>query len=106
MSKPIHQILYRPILTEKSVRNAQHKKYTFAVALSANKVEIASAVEAMFAKEKIQVATVNTIHMRGKERRINMKRGRRPQPGKTPDWKKAIVTLTDASPNIPLLEGA
>lgn len=109
MSKPIHHILFAPLLTEKSVRNIDAgagKKYTFKVSLDANKVEIAQAVEAMFAKDKVKVASVNTLKVRGKERRTI---GRRLRPGsqtgKAPDWKKAIVTLTADSPNIPMLEG-
>lgn len=104
MSKPIHHILIAPLLTEKSVAGTSEKKYVFHVAMDANKIEIAQAVEAMFAKEKVKVATVNTLHMRGKERRSTSKR--RASTGKTPNWKKAVVTLTADSPNIPMLEGA
>ena len=111
MSKPIHQILISPLLTEKSVanmniKNSKVKKYTFRVAVDANKIEIAKAVEAMFVKEKVKVASVNTIHMRGKARRVGGRRMRGGnQLGKTPDWKKAIVTLTPDSPSIEMLEG-
>jgi len=112
MSKPIYQILIAPLLTEKSVqnmtiRNSTLKKYTFRVALNANKVEIAKAIEEMFAKEKVKVASVNTLHMRGKRRRVmggKRMRGSN-QYGKSPDWKKAIVTLAPDSPSIPMLEG-
>ncbi len=107
--RPIHQILIAPLLTEKSVRTLNAggaKKYTFKVALDADKVEIAQAVEAMFAHDKVKVARVNTLKVRGKARRTI---GRRLRPtattGKSPDWKKAIVTLTADSPTIPLLEG-
>lgn len=106
MTKPLHEILIRPILTEKSVANAQVKKYTFVVAKSATKIEIAQAVESLFSKEKVKVADVNTMTMRGKTRRVQMKRGRRASEGTTPSWKKAVVTLAADSPNIPLLEGA
>lgn len=106
MTKPIHQILIRPLLTEKSVRSAQVKKYMFQVALDASKAEIASAVEELFAKDKIKVSTVNTMHVRGKQRRSSARRGRRPGVGTTPAWKKAVVTLASDSPNIPMLEGA
>jgi large subunit ribosomal protein L23 len=106
MSKPLHQILIRPLLTEKSVRQTQAKKYMFEVAMDASKIEIAQAVEELFSKEKVKVDSVNTLHMRGKTRRMNLRRGRRPSVGTSPAWKKAIVTLTTDSPNIPLLEGA
>jgi len=106
MNRPIYQILYRPLLTEKSVSSAMVKKYTFAVAKNATKIEIAQAVEEMFAKEKVKVSSVNTMNMRGKKRSVPTRRGRRPSVGNTPSWKKAIVTLTAESPNIPMLEGA
>jgi large subunit ribosomal protein L23 len=112
MSKPLYQILIRPILTEKSVSHTQPNdsqqrvQYMFVVANDATKPEIASAVEELFAKDKVKVASVNTMHVRGKERRMSMRRGRRATQGTTPSWKKAIVTLTPNSPNIPMLEGA
>ena len=106
MSKPIHHILIKPLLTEKSVTSAQSKKYVFQVAVDASKIEIAQAVETLFAKEKVKVADVNTMNVRGKERRMSLRRGRRGTLGTTPSWKKAVVTLTANSPNIPLLEGA
>lgn len=106
MTKPVHHILIRPILTEKSFAATQMKKYVFAVAKTATKIEIAQAVETMFASEKVKVASVNTMNVRGKERRVSVKRGRRPAVGSTPAWKKAIVTLTPDSPGIAMLEGA
>jgi len=106
MSKPVYKILIRPLLTEKSVAHTQEKKYMFQVALDASKIEIAQAVEELFKKEKVKVATVNTMHVRGKDRKMSLRRGRRATSGTTPAWKKAIVTLTADSPNIPLLEGA
>jgi large subunit ribosomal protein L23 len=93
------------LLTEKSVTLTKGKKYLFAVAMDANKIEIAQAVEAAFEKEKVKVASVNTMHVRGKARKMNLRRGRRASTGTTPAWKKAIVTLTPTSPTIPLLEG-
>jgi len=106
MNKPLHEILIRPILTEKSVQRTQLKKYSFVVALSATKNDIARAVEELFAKEKIVVESVNTMHVRGKQRRNFAKRGRQAGHGMTSAWKKAVVTLTKNSPTIPSLEGA
>ncbi|HEY3380078.1 MAG TPA: 50S ribosomal protein L23 [Armatimonadota bacterium] len=111
-SKPIHQILIRPIMTEKSVSRTQvsdeqqRVQYMFVVALSATKIDIARAVEELFVKEKVKVACVRTMHVRGKQRRMSMRRGKRASVGTTPSWKKAIVTLTPDSPTLPLLEGA
>ena len=105
--KPIHQILIQPRLTEKSVQLGQVKKYVFEVALDANKIEIAQAVEMMFVKDKVKVASVNTMHVRGKSRSaMGRKRSAGARKGTSPAWKKAVVTLTPDSPNIPMLEGA
>lgn len=94
--KDPYQIIERPLLTEKSMDMSHSGKYTFRVALDANKIEIAQAVEQIF---KVQVAKVNTLRVRGKKRRL----GRMPE-GRTPDWKKAIVTLKPGQ-SITMFEG-
>ena len=86
-----NEIIIRPIITEKTMTGVQNKKYTFEVAKSANKIEIAQAVEKVFG---VKVAKVNTINVSGKMKRQGMKFGY------TPDWKKAIVTLTEDSKTI------
>ncbi len=91
-----HDIIIRPIITEKSMIGATEKKYTFEVAKTAGKIEIARAVEEIF---KVKVAKVNTVSVRGKYRR----QGR--SEGYTKSWKKAIVTLTADSKNIEFFEG-
>ncbi len=63
-----HDIIIRPIITEKSMLGAVNKVYTFEVAKTANKIEIAKACEAIFG-DKIKVAKVNTVSVRGKFRR-------------------------------------
>ncbi|MDE6413695.1 MAG: 50S ribosomal protein L23, partial [Eubacterium sp.] len=68
------------------------KKYTFKVAKDANKIEIAKAIETVFPGTKVQ--KVNTMHVRGHERRQGI------HSGYTPSWKKAIVTLTEDSKEI------
>ena len=83
--KSPYEIIDQPLVTEKSVETAEHGKYTFRVAKTANKIEIAQAVETIF---NVKVDKVNTVTVRGKKKRV----GRYPQ-GKSPDWKKAIVTL-------------
>ena len=92
-----HDIIIRPIITERSMQGAQQKKYTFEVAKNANKIEIAKAVAEVF--EGVKVAKVNTMHVRGRLRR----QGR--FQGYTPSWKKAIVTLTEDSKSIEFFEG-
>ena len=94
--KAAQDIVIAPIITEKSMSAIADKKYTFRVAPDANKVEIASAVEELF---KVEVAKVNTMHGRGRNKRV----GR--YSGKTAAWKKAIVTLTEKSKTIEFFDG-
>lgn len=89
-------IIIRPVVTEKSMMGMAEKKYTFEVAKSAGKIEIARAVEELF---KVKVKKVNTVNVRGKLRR----QGR--TEGYTPSWKKAYVTLTEDSKAIEFFEG-
>ncbi len=91
-----HDIIIRPIVTEKTMTGMPSKKYTFEVAKNANKIEIAKAVEEVF---KVKVAKVSTLHVRGRFRR----QGR--FSGYTPSWKKAYVTLTPESKAIEFFEG-
>ena len=91
-----HDIIIRPVITEKSMIGATEKKYTFEVAKTAGKIEIANAVEEIF---KVKVAKVNTLNVRGKFRR----QGR--SEGYTRSWKKAVVTLTADSKKIEFFEG-
>ncbi|HEX8834344.1 MAG TPA: 50S ribosomal protein L23, partial [Abditibacteriaceae bacterium] len=67
------------------VRLSQQGRYTFRCKTAANKVEIRAAVEQAY---DVKVSNVNTLTVKGKTKRVG--RGR---PGKTADWKKAIVTL-------------
>ena len=77
-------VLIRPVITERSMTETNNGRYTFAVAPEATKHEIASAVAEAF---KVDVVAVNTIPVRGKQRRLGRRIGR------TTDWKKAIVTI-------------
>ncbi len=81
-------IIIAPIITEKSNDGLNEGKYTFEVNPKATKIDIKNAVEKLF---EVKVLNVNTINVRGKEKRM----GR--YVGKTPDWKKAIVTI-DTNP--------
>ena len=83
------EIIIAPVVTEKSNDELQEGKYTFKVNKKATKVEIAKAVEKLF---EVKVLNVNTITVKGKEKRV----GR--SVGKTSDWKKAIVTI-DTNPS-------
>lgn len=79
-----NEILVRPLITEKVTDLNGLNKYVFEVSISANKVEIAKAIEAMYG---VKPAKVNMIRYEGKAKTY----GRRS--GKRKDWKKAIITL-------------
>ena len=83
------EIIVRPVITEKSNDEMQSGKYTFEVSKKATKVEIAKAVEKLF---EVRVLKVNTITVKGKQKRVGY------HTGKTSDWKKAIVTI-DINPS-------
>ncbi len=95
--KDPYQIIRSPHVTEKSMQGTSLFKYTFVVALDANKIEIRNAIEDIF---NVKVVNVNTLRVRGKNRR----RGRMAE-GHTPHWKKAIVTLAEGN-HIDLFERA
>lgn len=82
-------IIIRPIITEESNEGIQEGKYTFKVNKKATKIDIANAVEKLFG---VKVLKVNTITVKGKEKRVGRNVGR------TSDWKKAIVTI-DTNPS-------
>ena len=94
--KAAQDIIIAPVITEKSMSGIADKKYTFKVAKDANKIEIADAVAKLF---KVDVAKVNTVNVRGKERRM----GR--YSGYTASWKKAVVTLKPDSKPIEFFDG-
>ena len=77
-------IIIKPVITEKSAMDMQEGKYTFRVAKKATKIDIANAVEKIF---EVKVLKVNTMTVKGKEKRVGVHQGR------TSDWKKAIVTI-------------
>ncbi len=92
----IWQVIDRPLITEKNTTQLGEGKYTFRVAREANKIQIREAVEKIF---KVEVADVNVINVRGKERGIGRRKGF------APNWKKAIVTLKPGQRIEELYEG-
>ena len=92
-----YDVIVRPVITERSMATTEAKKYTFEVQSGSNKTEIKKAVEEIFG---VKVASVNTINVRGKAKRLGAGR-----PGKTRAWKKAIVQLTEDSKAIEFFEG-
>ena len=91
----IHEVLLRPMITEKSTIMAEIGKYSFQVAPKANKVQIKEAVQKTFG---VTVEDVNITRLRGKVKRYG------PRFKKRPDVKKAVVTLKSGD-RIQLIEG-
>jgi large subunit ribosomal protein L23 len=91
-----HEIIRRPTVTEKGTALKEQNKYCFEVDRRANKIEVKRAVEALF---NVKVAAVHTVTVRGRVKRLGRFAGR------TPDWKKAIVTLKEGH-SIEFFEGA
>ena len=92
----VYEVLKRPVLTEKSNYQADAlHRYTFEVDSRANKHQVREAVEHIF---NVTVVDVNMMKVRGKNRRLGRYLGR------TPDWKKAIVTVAPGE-SISFFEG-
>ncbi|MGI5852047.1 MAG: 50S ribosomal protein L23 [Caldicoprobacterales bacterium] len=96
MMKNPHDIILRPVLTEKSYDQIADRKYTFLVDVRANKTEIKKAVEEIFG---VKVEAVTTLRQLGKLRRQGVYVGRRPT------TKKAVIKLTPDSKTIEFFEG-
>jgi large subunit ribosomal protein L23 len=92
----LHEILKRPLLTEKSnVAKSELNQVAFEVDGKADKLQIKKAVETLF---KVKVAEVNTLIVHGKVKNVGRYSGRKP------NWKKALVTL-EKGQNIEFVEG-
>ncbi len=89
--KTPYDVILKPVISEQSMEEAQARKYTFKVAVDANKTEVKNAVEEIF---DVEVAKVNIMNVVGKKKRM----GR--YVGMTSASKKAIVTLTEKSKEI------
>jgi large subunit ribosomal protein L23 len=91
MKKISHDLIIKPIVTEASTRAIAANKYSFKVCKNANKIQIKKALEELFG---VKVKKVNTMNCKGRYIRYRYSKGYRP------DWKKAIVTLTEDSKSI------
>ena len=99
--KNVYLTVRQPLITEKStIQREANGTYCFKVHPKANKYEIAQAIEALFAKNKVKVAQVRTARYRGKAKRMGRFLGKRP------DWKKAWVRLTPESGEIEFFEAS
>jgi large subunit ribosomal protein L23 len=85
-SKSLHDVIIKPVVSEKSYANSDKGQYTFVVAPGANKVEIKQAIEAIF---KVDVTSVNTLNRSGKRQRTRTGFGQRVS------QKRAIVTVAN-----------
>ncbi len=94
--KAPQDIIIRPIISERSMKDMEERKYTFVVSKNANKIEIKKAIEELFG---VNIEKVNVMNYTGKMRRMGRNVGRRPS------WKKAIVKLEEGSKGIEFFEG-
>ena len=94
--KSLHDVLKRPVITERTTDMMAEKKYVFEVPLKANKTEIKQAVEKVFG---VKVEAVNTVRVPAKPKRYGK------YSGYTSEWKKAIVKLSDDSKELAFYEG-
>jgi large subunit ribosomal protein L23 len=97
--KNIHEVIVRPLVTERSTKMKEKGKYSFEVHSDATKQTIKNAVEMIFKKEKVEVLKVNTTNVPAKVRRFGrfLSKGYR--------WKKAVVTLKPGQ-KLEFFEGA
>ena len=92
-----YDIIFKPVITEKSTRDLENKRYVFYVHPDATKIQIREAVEKLFTGTKVE--KVNTMNLIGKTRRRGYIKGR------TAARKKAIVTLAQESKEIEIFAG-
>ena len=94
--KTPYDVILKPVISERSMDDAQNKKYTFKVQKDSNKTQIKLALEEVFG---VEVKKLNIINVKGKKKRMGKSVGR------TSDTKKAIVTLTPKSKEIEFFKG-
>ncbi|MDR1571268.1 MAG: 50S ribosomal protein L23 [Clostridiales Family XIII bacterium] len=91
-----YDVILKPVISERSMEEAQNRKYTFKVAVDADKYEIKRSLEEIFG---VEIEKVNTMNVKGKLKKVGKNIGRRPAS------KKAIVTLTPKSKEIEFFHG-
>lgn len=89
------EVIIEPVLTEKTNALREKNQFVFRVDARANKIEVVQAVKSIF---NVTPVSCNIVNVKGKPRRV------RHQIGRTPSWKKAIVTLKSGD-SITLFEG-
>jgi large subunit ribosomal protein L23 len=101
----LYQTIVRPVITEKALSDSTGRRYTFIVHHDSNKFQIKHAVQTLFKTSEggdITVLDVNTINVKGQTKRFRTAKGA--SVGKSPNFKKAIVTLAEGQ-TIQLFEG-
>ena len=91
--KDPYSIINTILVSERSMEMSAEAKYVFKVDTSANQIDIRHAVEKLY---DVKVKSVNVMNRLGKRKRA----GRSPMKGRRPNWKKAIVTLSEGEINI------
>ncbi len=91
--KTPYEVIDTILITEKAALMAEQNKYAFKVKTDATKIDVANAVSTMF---DVKVSKVNIMNYDGKKKRA----GKTHKMGKRPDWKKAIVTLSEGEINV------
>lgn len=91
----LHDVIKKPLITEKAVRGKEFGQYVFAVAIQATKTDVKRAVETLF---KVKVDAIQTLRVPGRAKRVGRHQAM------TSDWKKAVVTLKQGQ-SIELFEG-
>jgi large subunit ribosomal protein L23 len=94
--KLAYDIILKPVISERSMDEAKNRKYTFKVAVDANRTEVKHALEEIFG---IEIEKVNIMNVKGKMKRMGKNIGR------TAAAKKAIATLTPKSKEIEFFQG-
>lgn len=92
--KSPYEVIHSVMVTEKSAALVSQKKYAFKVDPRAEKIEIGRAVESLF--DGVKVDSVNVMNYDGKLKRS----GKSTRMGRRPNWKKAIVTLSEGDINV------
>jgi large subunit ribosomal protein L23 len=105
--RAFHQVILRPVSSEKSYSAmGRLNKYTFVCPREVTKVDIRRAIEEAFPEQRLTVTSVNVIAVHGKVRNRQYRRGGGGRLiGKSPDWKKAVVTLAPGQKIPGLFEG-
>ncbi|MEI6432023.1 MAG: 50S ribosomal protein L23 [bacterium] len=101
----LYDVIVRPVITEKALAENSQRRYVFVVHKDANKIQVKEAVEKLFTGaegQPLKVIAVNTLRVKGEVKRFRTMK--KMSVGRTPDYKKAVVTLAEGQ-SITLFEG-